>query len=540
MRDGSGDGDEAREHRVAARITLHCEADRPCALGVPGVGVASRRPVAARPGIRVVQRQQVGAGGRRDAVLNGDLETAMPGDVGRLGVADLVVLGDVVPDDRARPAAARSGGGAGGHPFLVVLGEGDGHGRREEGDQPEGRNLTPLVIAVQGRRTLRDFVPKEAQLVNAASRIGYAFPSVAHREGVATESPSRCGAAKDAAHMQRTSEHPTIAPEAADGLVAAALRAEAWADEPFLREDEDPAVALAPETARRQALDEALAEIEQGFRKPSPSWRVRFGLMLGLERVLSERPPRLASGTELRRHQIDALAGMLTELIAANQRGFAPLNGNGTVPAEELVEAPEEDENGEPVADAEAELEPLDSGMTATEQLIAKQVSDVFPASVDDLPLADATRRGLVAPLRSLRVPPVAAIHSVPIVGGDFEERALAQALDHQALNQAAASLYRDRFDNTPGIVYAAGVDHAYNLAQEFRAAGIKAEAVSGRTPPVRLAETLAAYERGEINVLINAMLLAEGWNSPRATVCMHLAPTASRRVYQQRIGRIM
>jgi superfamily II DNA/RNA helicase len=128
----------------------------------------------------------------------------------------------------------------------------------------------------------------------------------------------------------------------------------------------------------------------------------------------------------------------------------------------------------------------------------------------------------------------------VPIVGGDFEERALAAVLDHTALNQAAASLYRDRFDSTPGIVYAAGVDHAYNLAQEFRAAGLKAEAVSGRTPPVKLAEILAAYERGEIDILINAMLLAEGWNSPRATVVMHLAPTASRRVYQQRIGRIM
>ena len=178
--------------------------------------------------------------------------------------------------------------------------------------------------------------------------------------------------------------------------------------------------------------------------------------------------------------------------------------------------------------------------MTATEQLIAKQVSDVFPASVDDLPLADAARRGLIAPLRCLRVPPAAAINSVPIVGGDFEERALAAALDHAALNQAAASLYRDRFGTTPGIVYAAGVEHAYNLAQEFRAAGIKAEAVSGKTPPVKLAETLAAYERGEINVLINAQLLAEGWNSPRATVCFHLAPTASRRVYQQRIGRIM
>ncbi|HTR33457.1 MAG TPA: DEAD/DEAH box helicase family protein, partial [Gaiellaceae bacterium] len=184
--------------------------------------------------------------------------------------------------------------------------------------------------------------------------------------------------------------------------------------------------------------------------------------------------------------------------------------------------------------------EPIYIGMTATEELIAKQVSDVFPASVDDLPLADAARRGLIAPLRCLRVPPVAAINQVPIVGGDFEERALAQALDHEALNLAAATLYRERFGDTPGVVYAAGVDHAYNLATAFRAAGIKAEAVSGRTPPVKLAEILASYERGEIDVLINAMLLAEGWNSPRATVIMHLAPTASKRVYQQRIGRIM
>src|SRR5204863_93866 len=184
--------------------------------------------------------------------------------------------------------------------------------------------------------------------------------------------------------------------------------------------------------------------------------------------------------------------------------------------------------------------DPIYIGMTTTTQLTAKEVSDVFPASIDELPLGDAARRGLIAPLRCLRVPPAAAISSRPIAGRDFEERPLAAVLDHTALNQAAASLYRDRFDNTPGIVYAAGVDHAYNLAKEFRAAGLKATAVSGRTPPVQLAETLAAYERGEINILINAMLLAEGWNSPRATVVMHLAPTASRRVYQQRIGRIM
>jgi ribonuclease E len=465
--------------------------------------------------------------------------------------------------------------------------------------------------------------------------------------------------------MQNIKEQPTKASEATDGLTAAALRAEAWAGEPFLRESEDPDRVLAPGTSRRRALDDALAEIDAGRHDPTPQWKVSYGLMLGLERVLAEDRPHLASGTELRRHQVDALAGMLTELIASHEK---EMNGNGAVIEAVQDEEEPEEESAEDALDVEEEAvegytgpdpgairryrfrhptasgktiaaagfveaartlgvlilthrrllvsqfqrdlttegygerfspqiergkeplrggnpltiqtyawfarhqdtlsrdayqlvicdeahtalgektstairsfpEPIYIGMTATEQLIAKQVSDVFPASVDDLPLQDAARRGLIAPLRDLRVPPVAAINSVPIVGGDFDQEILANTLDHQALNQAAASLYRERFDNTPGIVYAAGVDHAYNLAQEFRAAGLKAEAVSGRTPPVRLAETLAAYERGEINVLINAMLLAEGWNSPRATVCMHLAPTASRRVYQQRIGRIM
>ena len=183
---------------------------------------------------------------------------------------------------------------------------------------------------------------------------------------------------------------------------------------------------------------------------------------------------------------------------------------------------------------------PIYIGMTATDQLLQKHVGDVFPAEVADFPLADAVRRGVVAPLRALRVKPGASLRNVPVVGGDYDQRALAEALDHEALNMAAAMLYRDRFDHRAGIVYAAGVDHAERVAAAMRATGLRARSVSGRTPPRALAATLAAYERGDINVLVNAQLLAEGWNAPRATICMHLAPTASRRVYQQRIGRVM
>src|SRR5881398_2182908 len=138
--------------------------------------------------------------------------------------------------------------------------------------------------------------------------------------------------------MQEATQ-PTILSDAADPLAAAALRAEAWAGEPFLRAGEDPAVVLAPGTARRRALDEGLFEIEAGRRTPSSQWRIRFGLLLGLERVLAEPEPKTAAGTALRRHQVDALAGMLTELIAASQRyDEAHANGNGGLSADRSEE----------------------------------------------------------------------------------------------------------------------------------------------------------------------------------------------------------
>ena len=123
--------------------------------------------------------------------------------------------------------------------------------------------------------------------------------------------------------MHEATITPTAASDSADDLIAAAGRAQAFAGEPFLNAEEDPLVALAPGTARRSALDDALAELDSGLKAPSARWKVRYGLMLGLERVLSARPPTTAAGTELRRHQIDALAGMLTELISANQRAAA-------------------------------------------------------------------------------------------------------------------------------------------------------------------------------------------------------------------------
>ena len=458
-------------------------------------------------------------------------------------------------------------------------------------------------------------------------------------------------------------------------------RAEEFARESFVLNGEAPGQALSPGSARRAALDDALAEIAAGRHEPSIDWRRKYSLMLGLERLLCEEEPHLADGTVLSAHQVDALSGTLIALtsevqVAARSNGRGPLeelpSGEVAIEGDELTDEepldwdPAEEAEEEAAADAHIEdpgagrrfwfehatgagktvaalgfveasrtggililthrrnlvdqflgelrgrgyrkrisgpllkngtdeppaggpvtvetyqwfvrnagkvsdaytivicdeahtalgektsaairqwIGPVFIGMTATGALIARHVTDLFPTQTSRFDLAQAARRGVIAPLRCVRIPPgvgVRSIAKVPLRRGevdqDFDQEELAALLDQTPFNVAVADLYKTRFKDLPGVVYSAGVKHAHNVAKAFRDVGIKAKAVSGETPKRELTRTLAAYERGEIDVLINAQLLAEGWNSPRATVCMHLAPTASKRVYQQRVGRV-
>jgi superfamily II DNA or RNA helicase len=470
----------------------------------------------------------------------------------------------------------------------------------------------------------------------------------------------------------------------------AIARAELLTRERFVYEGETLKDALAPGSARRRALDAALEEVEAGAKQPSIEWRRQYSLLLGLERLLSEEEPHLVDGTVLSAHQVDALSGTLTALLAEIQRNGTGNGGNGNgaaaepvklasaaIPGEEDIDDEDDEDDEDEPQDWQDEAEdqdreqlaeqpedpnadrrfwfehatgagktvaalgfvdgtrtggvlilthrrnlvdqfngelrdrgyrdrisaplldghdaangpvtvetyqwfvrnagrvsdaytivicdeahtalgektsaairrwagPIFVGMTATGALIARHVTDLFPTQTSRFDLAQAARRGVIAPLRCIRIPPgpgVRTIAKVPLRRGEvdteFDQEMLAELLDQTPFNLAIADLYKTRFNGVPGVVYAAGVRHAYNVAQSFRDLGMKAMAVSGETPKRELARILADYESGKIDVLINAQLLAEGWNSPRATICMHLAPTASKRIYQQRVGRV-
>src|SRR3954453_17009649 len=120
-----------------------------------------------------------------------------------------------------------------------------------------------------------------------------------------------------------------VAASAAGPIQADQLeRVREFTREPIVLEGETVAD-IVPGTARHRAIEAALARLEGGHEPPAPEGRRQSSLLLGLERLLSTEPVRLAKDTELTEHQVDVLSGTLAALTAEIEESDreAPTNG---------------------------------------------------------------------------------------------------------------------------------------------------------------------------------------------------------------------
>ncbi len=181
-------------------------------------------------------------------------------------------------------------------------------------------------------------------------------------------------------------------------------------------------------------------------------------------------------------------------------------------------------------------------GFTATGATTTGHVEQVFGPVAATLDRASAIERGILCPLRSLRVERALDLSDVARVRGDFDQASLGRALDRARWHRACAEVWVEHFQplKLAGVAYTATVAQAHALAEELTERGVRAAAVSGQTPPKELQRVLFDFASDRIDVLCNADLLTEGWDETRAAVVMHLAPTTSERVFVQRLGRVM
>lgn len=107
-------------------------------------------------------------------------------------------------------------------------------------------------------------------------------------------------------------------------------------------------------------------------------------------------------------------------------------------------------------------------------------------------------------------------------------------------LAQDPVEAYLQHAPGRQGFLFAASVEEAESFATRFCASGIRAAAVSAKTPDEERALTLRGFRDGLIRVLCNVFVFTEGTDMPAASVCILARNAGTAGTFLQMVGRVL
>lgn len=157
--------------------------------------------------------------------------------------------------------------------------------------------------------------------------------------------------------------------------------------------------------------------------------------------------------------------------------------------------------------------------------------------------VSQLTRAGYLVPAFGFYAQTQTSLEGLKIKNGDFVERELSRTVNNQARNSVAVEAYFEHLQTRPTVCFAVDVAHAQNLAACFQENEVRAEAVWGAMPRENYEKIMRRFTSGELQVLVNAKLLVEGWDCPQTSGVLIARPAtaASAAVLgPQMIGRAL
>ena len=180
-------------------------------------------------------------------------------------------------------------------------------------------------------------------------------------------------------------------------------------------------------------------------------------------------------------------------------------------------------------------------GLSATpERGDGRSLRRVFSNVGFHLPISALIARGILVPPRTFTIDLGVgdALGEVGATAGDYDMDAAARVLNRAVVNEAVVEHWRERAADRRTIVFCATVAHAEAVADAFRDAGITAETITGEMPGRERADVLARFDRGQVQVITNCMVLTEGFDSQPVGCIAILRPMLHRGTFVQAIGR--
>lgn len=174
-------------------------------------------------------------------------------------------------------------------------------------------------------------------------------------------------------------------------------------------------------------------------------------------------------------------------------------------------------------------------GVTATpDRGDMRNLGEFFESLAYEYTLPKAIKAGYLSPIKALTIPLRLDLTGVGVQAGDLKAGDIGTALDpylYQIADEMAVHC-RDR----KTVVFLPLVKTSQKFRDILNGKGFRAAEVNGESAD--RAEVLAAFDRGDYDILCNSMLLTEGWDCPSVDCIVVLRPTKIRSLYSQMVGR--
>ena len=132
---------------------------------------------------------------------------------------------------------------------------------------------------------------------------------------------------------------------------------------------------------------------------------------------------------------------------------------------------------------------------------------------------------------------------------GDYQQKELNEVMDVKPSLERLCLTIKEYVPRKKGIVYAISIQHAEHIAEFYRENGIKAVAISSKTPLAERQELIERFKSSslssslnstsdDIEVLVSVDLFSEGFDCPDVEFIQLARPTLSLAKYMQMVGR--
>lgn len=179
-------------------------------------------------------------------------------------------------------------------------------------------------------------------------------------------------------------------------------------------------------------------------------------------------------------------------------------------------------------------------GVTATPQrLDGKGLGEVFEEMVLGPRVQDLMDRGFLSRVQYYS-PATVSTEGLHTRMGDYVQSEIEQAVNTRGVTGHAVDWYRKACDGAPAIAFCASIAHSENVAEGFREAGYRWQALHSKASYADNQSAIQKLASGELHGVSSCDIISEGFDVPVVTAAILLRPTKSLGLHLQQIGRVL